>query len=127
MGREYVIGKALERKGISDHTTSSCGEYGITELMIKAGLQKIQVLSTLPHSSIAKAAGIVGIGRRNIIPIAADYDPLQIDLARLEDALNHYARLGWTAKAMSIPHFKGYSGAMEEMIVVLLERCHETS
>jgi len=85
LGREYVIGKALERKGISDHTTSSCGEYGITELMIKAGLQKIQVLSTLPHSSIAKAAGIVGIGRRNIIPIAADYDPLQIDLARLED------------------------------------------
>jgi hypothetical protein len=46
----------------------------------------------------------------------------KFDLARLEEALNVCARQGWTAKSMMIPHFKGYTGAMEEVIVVLLER-----
>jgi hypothetical protein len=49
----------------------------------------------------------------------------KFDLQRLEEALNHFARLGWVAKAMSVPHFKGYSGALEEVVVVLLERCRE--
>ena len=44
---------------------------------------------------------------------------------RLEPAgggLNHFGKKGWTVKAMSTPHLKGFSGALEEMIVVLLER-----
>jgi ribosomal protein S27E len=51
----------------------------------------------------------------------------KFDLARLEDALNQLARLGWAAKTMTTPHLKGYSGALEEVVVVLLERCHEAS
>jgi hypothetical protein len=46
----------------------------------------------------------------------------KFDLPRLEEALNHYGRQGWTVKAMSTPHLKGFSGALEETIVVLLER-----
>ena len=46
----------------------------------------------------------------------------KFDLPRLEEALNHYGRKGWTVKAMSTPHLKGFSGALEETIVVLLER-----
>jgi hypothetical protein len=46
----------------------------------------------------------------------------KFDLARLEEAINLYARQGWTAKSMMIPHLKGYTGAMEEVICVLLER-----
>jgi Domain of unknown function (DUF4177) len=46
----------------------------------------------------------------------------KFDFARMEDALNHYARQGWTAKSMMIPHMKGYTGAIEEVICVLLER-----
>ena len=49
----------------------------------------------------------------------------KFDLARMEEALNHFGRLGWVAKSMVIPHLKGYSGALEEVIVVLLERCPE--
>jgi hypothetical protein len=51
----------------------------------------------------------------------------KFDLARLEEALNHYARQGWVVKCMSVPHFKGYTGAMEEVITVLLERCHQAN
>ena len=46
----------------------------------------------------------------------------KFDLARLEEALNHFGRQGWTVKSMSTPHVKGFSGALEETIVVLLER-----
>jgi hypothetical protein len=46
----------------------------------------------------------------------------RFDLVRLEEALNHYGRQGWSVKAMSTPHVKGFSGALEEFIVVVLER-----
>ncbi|KAH0844023.1 putative tyrosine decarboxylase [Fonsecaea pedrosoi] len=93
LGREFVLRKALQRRtGISaeedDGDAGSCGEHGVAELMAQAGLRKIQVLSTLPHSSIAKAASIVGIGRKNVISISTSTsqgDGLQIDLARLAE------------------------------------------
>jgi hypothetical protein len=46
----------------------------------------------------------------------------KFDLARLEEALNHFGRQGWSVKAMSTPHMKNFSGVLEEMIVVVLER-----
>ena len=49
----------------------------------------------------------------------------KFDLGRLEEALNHFGRQGWVAKSMLTPHIKGFTGALEETIVVLLERCKE--
>jgi len=46
----------------------------------------------------------------------------KFDIARLEEALNHLARQGWTAKSMCLPHLKNFQGAMQEEVVVLLER-----
>jgi hypothetical protein len=46
----------------------------------------------------------------------------KFDLARLEEALNHYAKHGWTAKSMLVPHMKNFTGVLEEVIVVMLER-----
>jgi hypothetical protein len=46
----------------------------------------------------------------------------QFDLSRLEEAINHYARQGWVARSMCLPHIKNFQGAMQEEIVVLLER-----
>jgi hypothetical protein len=51
----------------------------------------------------------------------------KFDPARMEEALNHLAQQGWVAKAMTTPHLKGYSGALEEVVVVLLERSRETN
>ncbi len=47
----------------------------------------------------------------------------RFDLARLEEVLNDLGLQGWVAKSMLAPHLKGFSGALEETIVVLLERC----
>jgi hypothetical protein len=46
----------------------------------------------------------------------------RFDLARLEEAINQHARQGWVVRSMSNPHVKGFSGAAEETIVILLER-----
>jgi hypothetical protein len=46
----------------------------------------------------------------------------KFDLAKLEEALNHYAHQGWVVRAMSTPHVMGYTGVSKEEIVVLLER-----
>ncbi len=46
----------------------------------------------------------------------------KFDLTRLEEALNHFAKQGWTVKSMTLPHIKGYGGVTEETVVVLLER-----
>ena len=70
LGREYVLRRALEKKGIADAASLSVGESGLAELMALAGAHKLQVLSTLPHSSVVKAAGVLGIGRRNVISLA---------------------------------------------------------
>ncbi|KIW15578.1 hypothetical protein PV08_05626 [Exophiala spinifera] len=83
LGREYVVHNALKRTGITTDPDASVGEHGLAELLVKAGKIKIQVLSTLPHSSIAKAASVVGIGRRNVISISVEDDPLRIDMERL--------------------------------------------
>ncbi|KIW73527.1 hypothetical protein PV04_01640 [Phialophora macrospora] len=89
LGREYVLRHRL-RTGLVGpdaqvlNSDTSTGEQGLFELMQQAGVRKIQVLSTLPHSSIAKAASIVGIGRRNVMSLSAKDNPLQIDVEKLE-------------------------------------------
>src|SRR5262249_50183393 len=40
----------------------------------------------------------------------------KFDLARLEEVLNQHSRQGWVAKSMMVPHFKAFTGAMEEVI-----------
>lgn len=83
-GREFVLQKAAERKGSQ---ISSVGEHGLFEVLHALGLSGVQVLSTLPHSSLVKAAGVLGIGRANVRNICQADDPLQFDLEKLEEEL----------------------------------------
>lgn len=83
-GREFVLQKAAERKGSG---LISVGEHGLLEVLQSLGLSGIQVLSTLPHSSLVKAAGILGIGRANVRNISRADDPLQFDMEQLEKEL----------------------------------------
>jgi glutamate/tyrosine decarboxylase-like PLP-dependent enzyme len=83
-GREYVLRVAASKAGIA---SKSVGEHGLFEVMRTLGLSGVQVLSTLPHSSLVKAAGILGIGRANIINVCQDNNPLLFDMKTLELAL----------------------------------------
>lgn len=83
-GREFVLRAAAAKRG---SPIDSVGEYGFFEVMQAAGLAGLQVLSTMPHSSLGKAAGILGIGRANLKSICTSQDPLEIDMQRLEEEL----------------------------------------
>ncbi|KAL2809664.1 pyridoxal phosphate-dependent transferase [Aspergillus granulosus] len=84
-GREYVLRTALARKGVTSFR--SVGESGLYETMHAAGLSGLQILSTMPHSSLVKAAGILGFGRANVLDVSSKNDHLQFDLELLESKL----------------------------------------
>ncbi|KAL1847921.1 hypothetical protein Plec18167_004885 [Paecilomyces lecythidis] len=83
-GREFVLRTAAERNGSS---VESVGEYGYPEVLKAAGIERLQVLSTMPHSSLGKAAGMLGIGRANVKNICIKDDPLQFDMGLLKEEL----------------------------------------
>ncbi|RMZ88910.1 hypothetical protein DV736_g3870, partial [Chaetothyriales sp. CBS 134916] len=84
LGREWVLQRATEKK-LGVGKGMSCGEHGVYECMLAAGVRKVKVLSTLPHSSIGKAASLVGFGRGSIVSVAkVEGDGLAIDLEKLQ-------------------------------------------
>ncbi|KOC16854.1 putative tyrosine decarboxylase [Aspergillus flavus AF70] len=83
-GREYVLNVAARKAGVPEE---SVGEHGLYEVIQASGLSGIQVLSTLPHSSLVKAAGILGIGRANVKNICQESNPLLFDMENLEREL----------------------------------------
>lgn len=80
-GRQAVINKRLEGK-------PGVGEVGLLAACMDAGVKKIQVLTTMGHSSLYKAASVVGIGRASVkdIPLSKD-EPWKMDLNLLEQEL----------------------------------------
>ncbi|KAH7095031.1 pyridoxal phosphate-dependent transferase [Paraphoma chrysanthemicola] len=83
-GREYIIAEA------SAHRTDaeiSVGEYGIVEAMRRAGIDKIQILTTVPHSSLSKAASILGLGRASVVTVGCEDAPHKFDMKVLRNLL----------------------------------------
>ncbi|MCJ1309017.1 hypothetical protein MMC25_002672 [Agyrium rufum] len=85
-GREYVLTEAARRTGVTDEV-SSVAEVGMFEAFRGAGVEHLNIVTTMPHSSIRKAAGVLGLGRRNVIDVGRDDDSLKFDFAKLEAAL----------------------------------------
>ena len=80
-GREAVINKRLNgRPGV--------GEVGLLAACMDAGVKRIQVLTTMGHSSLYKAASVVGLGRASVkdIPFSKD-EPWEMDAELLEREL----------------------------------------
>lgn len=90
-GREVTIQKRLEDLGIKD----GVGELGLLAACMKAGVKEIQVLTTMGHSSLYKAASVVGLGRASVkdIPFSKtepwklDIDALELDLSKEKDGI----------------------------------------
>jgi glutamate/tyrosine decarboxylase-like PLP-dependent enzyme len=80
-GREYVIAEASAHRTDAEN---SVGEYGIMEAMQRAGLDQIQILTTVPHSSLSKAASILGLGRVSIKHVGKEDAPHQFDMKLLK-------------------------------------------
>lgn len=83
-GREYVIAEASAHRTDAEN---SVGEHGIAEAMRRAGIDNIQILTTVPHSSLYKAASILGLGRASVKTIGREDAPHKFDLPLLQSLL----------------------------------------
>lgn len=83
-GREYVIAEASAHRTDADN---SVGEYGVAEAMHRAGIDKIHILTTVPHSSLSKAASILGLGRASVKNVGQQDAPHKFDMTALKSLL----------------------------------------
>jgi glutamate/tyrosine decarboxylase-like PLP-dependent enzyme len=83
-GREFVVNSRLNNAVGG----SGVGELGILAACMKAGIKEIQVLTTMGHSSLYKAASVNGLGRQSVkdIPVSKN-EPWKIDVDSLEREL----------------------------------------
>ncbi|KAJ6568455.1 pyridoxal phosphate-dependent transferase [Mycena sp. CBHHK59/15] len=86
LGREFVVAEAGRRQ--SPPTEPSVAQLGIFPACLQAGVRKIKVFTSLPHSSLRKAASVVGLGWNSVIslPLSAE-EPWKIHLGALEEHL----------------------------------------
>ncbi|PQE33017.1 pyridoxal-dependent decarboxylase protein [Rutstroemia sp. NJR-2017a WRK4] len=83
-GREAVLTSRLKKLG----KKKGVAEMGLLKACYKAGVKEIQVLTSMGHSSLYKAAAVVGIGRCSVKDIGlSDAEPWRIDIERLEREL----------------------------------------
>lgn len=81
-GREAIISRRLGGD-------ASVGELGLLAACAKAGVKEIQVLTSLGHSSLYKAASVVGLGRASVkdVLVLGGNEPWKLDIDALEKEL----------------------------------------
>ncbi|KAF4982884.1 hypothetical protein FZEAL_1580 [Fusarium zealandicum] len=80
-GREAVLGKRLD-------DGEAVGEMGLLAACMAAGVRELQVLTSAGHSSLSKAASVVGFGRRSVKELRlSDKEPWRLDIEALEREL----------------------------------------
>lgn len=82
-GREYVIVEAARRNG----KEASIAREGLLAAAQKAQVHQIQILTTVPHSSIRKAASIIGLGHTAVVDVSDPSMPHRYSHEALEKAL----------------------------------------
>ncbi|KAL8771867.1 MAG: hypothetical protein Q9209_002805 [Squamulea sp. 1 TL-2023] len=88
-GREYVVNNAVRSnsKESTSPKTETVGEDGLLAACRAADITDIQVLTSLPHSSLKKASSVIGLGRSCFHTVSRGEDDIAFDLAVLEDHL----------------------------------------
>ncbi|KAL9130866.1 MAG: hypothetical protein Q9217_001067 [Psora testacea] len=87
LGREYVIIQALRRRFSGLDPAVNVGAHGLIAACRAAGLESVDVYTTMPHSSLLKAASVAGIGRCNVHDVASCKENILFDMESLADLL----------------------------------------
>ncbi|KAM3511837.1 hypothetical protein MY11210_004528 [Beauveria gryllotalpidicola] len=86
-GREHVIGRKLAAAGAGEEEEGivAVGESGLLAAARAAGVDEIQVLTSMGHSSLGKAASVVGLGRRAVRELRlSEEEPWRFDMGAAE-------------------------------------------
>ncbi|KAF5019147.1 hypothetical protein F66182_8852 [Fusarium sp. NRRL 66182] len=83
-----VLGLACGREAILERRGQSVGEVGLLAACLSAGVGEVQVLTSAGHSSLSKAASVVGFGRASVKELRlSESEPWRLDMEALERAL----------------------------------------
>lgn len=91
-GREYVINQALGRRqrnsiNPNDEVRETVGDKGLLAACRAADIDNVQILTTMPHSSLKKASSILGFGRSSVYDVGKADEFLAFDLEKTETML----------------------------------------
>ncbi len=86
LGREAVISRRLaQRDSMGSHAVA---EVGLLAACQRAGVSRIQILTSMAHSSLYKAASLVGLGRTAVKELPhSEAEPWRLDLDAVEREL----------------------------------------
>ncbi|KAJ6779756.1 hypothetical protein PWT90_06288 [Aphanocladium album] len=81
-GREFALNQRLAGSGVTS------GDVGLLAAAARAGIHEIQVLTSMGHSSLSKAASVVGLGRLAVKELRlAEDEPWRFDIDAAEAAM----------------------------------------
>ncbi|KDN67460.1 putative pyridoxal-dependent decarboxylase [Colletotrichum sublineola] len=84
-----ILGLACGREAVVEKRGGKVGEEGLLGACLAAGVKEVQVLTSMGHSSLSKAASVVGLGRASVKELPANADePWRLDLGALEKHLD---------------------------------------
>ncbi|KAG0652361.1 L-2,4-diaminobutyrate decarboxylase [Hyphodiscus hymeniophilus] len=86
-----ILGLACGREAVINHRRAGkpgVGERGMLAACMEAGVKEIQILTTMGHSSLYKAASVIGLGRNSLKDIPfSKHEPWRMDIDSLEQEL----------------------------------------
>jgi hypothetical protein len=118
--KAVVSYEGIEVEGLEAHAWTAAPEPAPT---VPSAPQNAVVTAHEPTSrAVALGAPAFGSKQYKLLTTKDKFFDGKFDLARLEEALNHFARDGWVVKGIATPQVKGFTGVFAEELVVLLER-----
>lgn len=85
-GREYIINERI-KSSLGPDAKESVGSFGLLRACLKAGVEEINILTTMAHSSLYKASSIVGLGRASVLDVGTSNGYVTFDFQELERKL----------------------------------------
>ena len=120
-GREFVLQNALEKLGKG--SSVSVGDDGLVKACLEAGIEEINVLSVLGHSSLKKAASVVGLGRGCVKDVGRVDGEFWFDLELLEGWLKKDKALSIVVISCGEVNTGGFATHSVEDVKTIRELC----
>ena len=86
-GREYVLNERIKSR-LGPDSEETVGSLGLLQACRVAGVEEINIFTTMAHSSLFKASSILGLGRACIHDVGTSNGDVTFDLQKLEQQLS---------------------------------------
>ena len=86
-GREYVLNERIKSR-LGPDSEESVGSLGLLKACRVAGVEEINIFTTMAHSSLFKASSILGLGRACVHDVGTSNGDVTFDLQKLEQQLS---------------------------------------